>query len=68
MLGRPAALTDVITVALPRPRDRRAPQLARQRAHLLEALYVTGAPAAELARGRVRAVATLDRGAIHDPA
>ena len=43
MLGRPAALTEAIAVTLPRPRDRRAPALARLRGELLEALHLTGA-------------------------
>jgi sulfonate transport system ATP-binding protein len=38
MAGKPAALTDVITVGLPRPRDRRDPELTRRRAQLLDAL------------------------------
>jgi sulfonate transport system ATP-binding protein len=42
MLGRPAALTEPLGVALPRPRDRRAPELARLRSDLLAALHLTG--------------------------
>ncbi len=38
MAGRPAALTEVITVDAHRPRDRRDPALARQRVHLMDAL------------------------------
>ena len=40
--GPPAQLTDAIAIALPRPRDRRAPELARRRGELLEALHLTG--------------------------
>jgi sulfonate transport system ATP-binding protein len=38
MAGKPATVTDVIRVGLPRPRDRRDPELARRRVHLLDAL------------------------------
>jgi sulfonate transport system ATP-binding protein len=38
MAGKPAAVTDVISVGLPRPRDRRDPELARRRVQLLDAL------------------------------
>jgi sulfonate transport system ATP-binding protein len=47
MSGRPAALIDAISIALPGPRDRRAPELAAQRAHLLKALHLTGVQASE---------------------
>jgi sulfonate transport system ATP-binding protein len=43
MLGRPAVLSE-ISVGVPRPRDRRAPELAQLRGRLLEALHLTGAP------------------------
>jgi sulfonate transport system ATP-binding protein len=43
MTGRPAALTETLTVALPRPRNRRDPELAAWRGDLLEALELTGA-------------------------
>jgi len=43
MSGKPAALNQVIAVGVPRPRDRRNPELARQRVHLMEALHVAGA-------------------------
>ena len=49
MVGRPAALTEIIAVGLPRPRDRRAPELARRRAHLLDALHLTGVPSSDAA-------------------
>ncbi|HWO26358.1 MAG TPA: ABC transporter ATP-binding protein [Kofleriaceae bacterium] len=42
MLGRPAALAAEIAVDVPRPRDRRAPELAQLRGRLLEALHLTG--------------------------
>ena len=38
MAGKPARVTEVITVGLPRPRDRRDPALARHRVQLLDAL------------------------------
>jgi len=38
MAGKPAGVTDVITVGLPRPRDRRDPELARRRVQLLDSL------------------------------
>jgi sulfonate transport system ATP-binding protein len=41
LCGRPATLGEVITVDVPRPRDRRDPELARLRAHLMDALHVT---------------------------
>jgi sulfonate transport system ATP-binding protein len=48
MSGKPAALTEVIDVGLSRPRDRRDPELARRRVHLMEALHVAGVrPSAE---------------------
>jgi sulfonate transport system ATP-binding protein len=43
MSGKPATLTQVIAVGVPRPRDRRNPELARLRVHLMEALHVAGA-------------------------
>lgn len=45
MSGKPATLNEVIAVGVPRPRDRRDPELARQRVHLMEALHVAGAQA-----------------------
>jgi sulfonate transport system ATP-binding protein len=56
MAGRPAALTDAISIALPRPRDRRAPELAAQRARLLEALHLTGVQAFEATLRGPRAI------------
>lgn len=44
MTGRPAALTEVIELGLPRPRDRRDPELARRRVQLMDALHVAGVP------------------------
>ena len=44
MSGKPAALRDVVPVSVPRPRDRRDPELARLRIHLMEALHVAGVP------------------------
>jgi sulfonate transport system ATP-binding protein len=38
MPGAPAARLDVLDVALPRPRDRRDPELARHRVQLMDAL------------------------------
>jgi sulfonate transport system ATP-binding protein len=43
MSGKPATVSEVIAVGLPRPRDRRNPALALQRVHLLEALHIAGA-------------------------
>jgi sulfonate transport system ATP-binding protein len=43
VVGRPATLTEAIAVSLPRPRDRRAPELAGLRGRLLDALHPTGA-------------------------
>jgi sulfonate transport system ATP-binding protein len=43
MSGKPAALREEVVVGLPRPRDRRDPELARRRVHLMDALHVTGA-------------------------
>jgi ABC-type nitrate/sulfonate/bicarbonate transport system ATPase subunit len=43
MRGRPAALAAEIAVDVPRPRDRRAPELAQLRGRLLEALDLTSA-------------------------
>jgi len=40
MSGKPSVLADVIPVTLPRPRDRRAPELARLRIRLMDALQV----------------------------
>ncbi len=40
MSSRPAAVREVLTVKLPRPRDRRDPELLRMRAHLLELLDI----------------------------
>ena len=38
----PPALAEVLSVGLPRPRDRRDPELARRRVQLMEALHVVG--------------------------
>jgi sulfonate transport system ATP-binding protein len=38
MAGKPACVREIITVGLPRPRDRRDPELARRRVQLLDAL------------------------------
>jgi sulfonate transport system ATP-binding protein len=46
MSGKPATVTDVLDVGLPRPRDRRDPELARQRAQLMDALHLARTPAA----------------------
>ncbi|MCS6846130.1 MAG: ABC transporter ATP-binding protein [Anaerolineae bacterium] len=43
MSSRPASVREVLAVKLPRPRDRRDPELLRLRAHLLEALDVVHA-------------------------
>jgi sulfonate transport system ATP-binding protein len=43
MSGKPATVNQIIAVGVPRPRDRRAPALAHQRVHLMEALHVAGA-------------------------
>jgi sulfonate transport system ATP-binding protein len=71
MTGRPAVLTEAISVALPRPRDRRAPELARRRGHLLEALGLTGVPAPEPPpepHWSLRAIrAAADAGVAHEP-
>jgi sulfonate transport system ATP-binding protein len=42
LTGRPAAVREIVHVDLPRPRDRRAQDMLRLRAHLLEALRVAG--------------------------
>jgi len=44
MSGGPGRLTEVLSVELPRPRDRRDPELVRRRVHLMEALHVAGVP------------------------
>lgn len=50
LTGRPANISEIVSVQLPRPRDRRDPQLLRLRAHLLEELRIaetrTAAPKA----------------------
>jgi sulfonate transport system ATP-binding protein len=38
----PPTLAEVLSVGLPRPRDRRDPELARRRVQLMEALHVAG--------------------------
>ena len=40
LTGRPANISEIVSVQLPRPRDRRDPQLLRLRAHLLEELRI----------------------------
>ncbi len=40
MSSRPATIREVVPVRLPRPRDRRDPELLRLRAHLLESLNI----------------------------
>jgi len=72
MLGRPAALSESLVVTLPRPRDRRAPELATWRGQLLEALHLTGgAPqplGSDTLRGRTRPHgAAIQPGAADDP-
>ncbi|MCS7060678.1 MAG: ABC transporter ATP-binding protein [Anaerolineae bacterium] len=42
--GRPATVREIVHVDLPRPRDRRAAEMLRLRAYLLEALRIAGAP------------------------
>lgn len=42
MSSKPASLKEIVSVEVPRPRDRHDPELIRQRAHLMEALHVTG--------------------------
>jgi sulfonate transport system ATP-binding protein len=42
LAGRPATVGEVLTVDVPRPRDRRDPALARLRSHLMDALHVPG--------------------------
>jgi sulfonate transport system ATP-binding protein len=42
MSARPASVKDILTVDVPRPRDRRDGALARLRVHLMEALHVAG--------------------------
>jgi sulfonate transport system ATP-binding protein len=42
MSARPASVKDIITVEVPRPRDRRDAELARLRVRLMEALHVAG--------------------------
>jgi sulfonate transport system ATP-binding protein len=42
LTGRPATVREIVHVDLPRPRDRRAQDMLRLRAHLLEALRVAG--------------------------
>ena len=56
MRGRPGVVTEALPVALPRPRDRRAPALAELRGTLLEALELTGAPDPAPASWRPRAL------------
>jgi len=43
MSGKPAVMAEVIRVDLPRPRDRRDPELARLRVRLMDALHISGA-------------------------
>jgi sulfonate transport system ATP-binding protein len=42
MAGRPASRADAIAIDLPRPRDRRDPELARLRVQLMDALHIAG--------------------------
>jgi sulfonate transport system ATP-binding protein len=48
LTSRPASVSEVMSVALPRPRDRRHPELLRLRSHLLEELRLAGAPEARV--------------------
>jgi sulfonate transport system ATP-binding protein len=41
MSGQPTAVTADLAIDLPRPRDRRDPELARLRVQLLEALHLS---------------------------
>lgn len=43
MSSRPATLRELVTVTLPRPRDRRDPELLRLRSHLMESLHIVHA-------------------------
>jgi sulfonate transport system ATP-binding protein len=43
MSSRPATIREIVTVKLPRPRDRRDAELLRLRAHLMESLHVVHA-------------------------
>ena len=44
LTSRPASVSEVVPVTLPRPRDRRHPELLRLRSHLMEELRVAGEP------------------------
>lgn len=43
MSSRPATIREFVPVKLPRPRDRREPELLRLRAHLMESLHIVHA-------------------------
>lgn len=43
MSSRPATLRELVYVSLPRPRDRRDPELLRLRSHLMESLHIVHA-------------------------
>ena len=51
LTARPASISEIINVGLPRPRDRRHGELLRLRSHLLEELRLAGAPRADGGRG-----------------
>jgi sulfonate transport system ATP-binding protein len=44
LTSRPAVISEIVAVRLPRPRDRRHPELLRLRSHLLEELRLAGTP------------------------
>jgi sulfonate transport system ATP-binding protein len=44
LTSRPAAISEIMSVMLARPRDRRHPELLRLRSHLMEELRVAGEP------------------------
>jgi sulfonate transport system ATP-binding protein len=66
MRGRPARLTDAISIGLPRPRDRRASELARRRGELLEALDLTDAPGGAPAETTAGTPGGAPAGAVYD--
>lgn len=51
LTSRPAAISEIMSVTVARPRDRRHPELLRLRSHLMEELRVAGEPRA--ATGKV---------------
>lgn len=44
LTSRPATVSEIVSIGLSRPRDRRDPVLTQLRAHLLEALRIAGSP------------------------